>query len=69
MPPKNFPIQNRPVGKGKRMPPLGEKKRGTGPDTGVRYKIQVDARTTVVVRSDEALRWWLDQYPKAKVVS
>jgi hypothetical protein len=35
---------------------------------GQAIKLKVDARTTIIVRSKEALKMWLGKYPKAVVV-
>jgi hypothetical protein len=33
-----------------------------------RYKLIIDPRTTIYVKTEEALKKWLDQFPKAVVV-
>jgi hypothetical protein len=35
--------------------------------TGPRYKVIIDPRTTIYVKTDEALKKWTALYPKAKV--
>ena len=33
------------------------------------FKVRIDHRTTITVRTKEALRYWLTEYPNAKVLS
>jgi hypothetical protein len=33
-----------------------------------KYKLKLDSRTTVTVRSKEALEMWMEKYPNAKLV-
>ena len=33
------------------------------------FKVKIDHRTTVTVRTKEALRYWITEYPNAKVLS
>jgi hypothetical protein len=35
--------------------------------TGPKYKVIIDPRTTIYVKSDEALKKWVALYPNAKV--
>jgi hypothetical protein len=35
---------------------------------GPKYKLIIDPRTTIYVKSEWALRKWVAQYPNAKVV-
>jgi len=36
--------------------------------TGPKYKVIIDPRTTIYVKTDEALKKWVEQFPNAKVV-
>lgn len=36
--------------------------------TGARIKLQVDYRTIIVVRTQEALDMWMGKYPAAKII-
>jgi hypothetical protein len=36
--------------------------------TGPKYKVIIDPRTTIYVKTDDALKMWMDKYPKAQVV-
>lgn len=36
--------------------------------TGARIKLQVDYRTIITVRTQEALDMWMEKYPLAKVI-
>jgi hypothetical protein len=36
--------------------------------TGPKYKVIIDPRTTIYVKTDDALKMWMDKYPNAKVV-
>ncbi|HEU4716610.1 MAG TPA: hypothetical protein VFU15_02205 [Bacteroidia bacterium] len=47
-----------------RKPALKQK-----PITGDVIKLQVDYRTTIVVRSQRALEMWMEKYPNAKIVA
>lgn len=33
------------------------------------FKVQIDHRTVITVRTKEALRYWLTEYPKAQIIS
>ena len=32
------------------------------------FKVKIDQRTTITVRTKEALKYWLSEYPSAKVI-
>ncbi len=32
-------------------------------------KVKIDRKTTITVRTKEALRYWLSEYPSAEVIS
>ncbi|MBC7863159.1 MAG: hypothetical protein IAF38_09305 [Bacteroidia bacterium] len=34
-------------------------------DTAPRYKLRIDSRTIITVKSKEALKMWKDKYPNA----
>ena len=36
--------------------------------TGPKYKVIIYPRTTIYVKTDEALKKWIAKYPNAKVV-
>jgi hypothetical protein len=36
--------------------------------TGPKYKVIIDPRTTIYVKTDDALKKWIAKYPKAQVV-
>ena len=36
--------------------------------TGPKYKLIIDPRTTIYVKTDEALKKWIAKYPNAKVI-
>lgn len=36
--------------------------------TGARIKLQVDYRTIITVRTQEALDMWMEKYPSAKII-
>lgn len=38
-------------------------------DTRPRYKVQIDYRTVITVRTMEALKSWQQRYPEAKLVA
>ena len=38
-------------------------------DTRPRYKVQIDYRTIITVRTMEALKSWQQKYPEAKLVA
>ena len=33
------------------------------------FKVKIDHRTVITVRTKEALRYWLSEYPNAKILS
>ena len=33
------------------------------------FKVKVDHRTIITVRTKEALRYWLSEYPNAQIIS
>ncbi len=33
------------------------------------FKVKVDHRTVITVRTKEALKYWLTEYPNAKIIS
>jgi len=35
---------------------------------GPKYKLIIDSRTAIYIKTEEALKKWLGQYPKAEVV-
>jgi hypothetical protein len=37
-------------------------------DTRPRFKIQLDSKTTIIVRSMNAFKNWKDRYPEAKLI-
>jgi hypothetical protein len=37
-------------------------------DNRPKYKLQLDTRTTITVRSTDALKAWKDKYPEAKLI-
>ncbi len=37
-------------------------------DNRPKFKLQVDTRTTITVRSAEALKIWQEKYPEAKLI-
>jgi hypothetical protein len=37
-------------------------------DNRPKFKLQLDSRTTITVRSEGALKAWKDRYPEAKLV-
>jgi hypothetical protein len=39
------------------------------PTEGKVIKLQVDYRTTIIVRSQKALEMWMGKYPNAKIVA
>lgn len=38
-------------------------------DTREKITVQLDSRTTIIVRSKEAVKGWLARYPNAKVMN
>ena len=37
-------------------------------DTRPKFKLQIDGRTTITVRSEGALKAWMEKYPEAKLI-
>lgn len=43
-------------------------KKEVAPDNRPKYKLQIDFRTTITVRSEGALKAWKERYPEAKLI-
>lgn len=48
---------------------MRRKKKIKIPDSVPTIKVQLDYRTTITVRTKEALKDWLKKYPNARVIS
>jgi len=43
-------------------------KKATTEDTRPRFKVQIDYKTVITVRTMEAVKSWIQRYPAAKLV-
>lgn len=44
-------------------------KKNKSVESGDRFKLQVDYRTIIVVKSKAALQMWMSKYPAAKLIA